>query len=284
MMLSTKILFSKPGISEAGVYLIKPDDIERAVNPKTLLSLLMSVIVLMLAVVLWQLCKRASVKYLSNLTREKRSIIHMVICVIKYLLIGGTILLILQMNGVNVSSAVAGLGITSAIVGLALQDILKDVIMGVNIITESFFELGDVVEYQGIEGVVIGFSVRTTKIKSIYDQSVMTICNRNISEIRKCSSMVDIDIPLSYNENIEKVHKIMQGISEKIAAIDGIDSSIYKGTERFEESAVIYKLRFFCVPENKPDMRRAAMKIVQEELENSGMKVPYKQLDVHIDR
>lgn len=120
------------------------------------------------------------------------------------------ILLILQVNGINVSSAVAGLGIASAIVGLALQDILKDVIMGVNMITENFFSVGDVVEYREMDGVVIKLSVRTTKIQSIYDHSVMTICNRNISEIRKCSSMVDIDIPLSYEEDVKKVHTVQE--------------------------------------------------------------------------
>ena len=95
--------------------------------------------------------------------------------------------------------------------------------------------------------------------------------------------MVDIDIPLSYDEDVRKVHKIMQEISQKIAAVEGIDSSIYKGTERFDDSAVIYKMRFFCQPEKKPDMRRAAIKIIQEGLEKSGMRIPYRQLDVHED-
>ena len=40
-----------------------------------------------------------------------------------------TAIAVLQMNGINVSSLIAGLGIASAIAGLALQDMLKDLIM-----------------------------------------------------------------------------------------------------------------------------------------------------------
>lgn len=257
--------------------------IEEIIAPKTLVSLLLSIVVILFVIIVWRLCKKAYAKYVADMDREKWTVVRVLIGIFKYVVICATVLVVLQLNGINVSSAIAGLGIASAIVGLALQDVLKDVIMGINIITESFFSVGDVVEYRGIEGVITGFSVRTTKIKSIYDQSVMTVCNRNISEIRKCSPMVDIDIPLSYDEDVRKVHKIMQEISQKIAAVEGIDSSIYKGTERFDDSAVIYKMRFFCQPEKKPDMRRAAIKIIQEGLEKSGMRIPYRQLDVHED-
>ena len=52
------------------------------------------------------------------------------------------LILVLQIHGVNVSSLVAGLGIIGAIVGLALQDMLKDVIMGMNILTGGVFRRG----------------------------------------------------------------------------------------------------------------------------------------------
>ena len=52
------------------------------------------------------------------------------------------LILVLQIHGVNVSSLVAGLGIIGAIVGLALQDMLKDVIMGMNILTGEYFRRG----------------------------------------------------------------------------------------------------------------------------------------------
>lgn len=251
------------------------------ISLQSVISILISIAVILLALFLWNFGKKAFMKYAVNMGREKQTAVRVASGVVKYIVMGATTLIVLEINGINVSSVIAGLGIASAIVGLALQDILKDVIMGVNIITENFYSVGDVVEYKGTEGIVTNFSVRTTKIKSITDGSVTTICNRNISEIRKCSSMVDIDIPLSYNEDVRRVHEIMRRISSKISEVDGIDGSVYKGTERFDESGVIYKMRFFCLPENKPDMRRAAIKIIQDELDKEEIRIPYRQLDVH---
>ena len=51
-------------------------------------------------------------------------------------------LFVLQLLGFNVSSVIAGVGIVSAIVGLSLQDALKDIIMGFNIIIDSYFSVG----------------------------------------------------------------------------------------------------------------------------------------------
>lgn len=254
--------------------------IDKIANLQTLMHVMVSIVIILAALAIGFICKKACKKYLSGLDKDKHTVARVLVDIVKYIVIISLILLILQVNGINVSSAVAGLGIASAIVGLALQDILKDVIMGVNMITENFFSVGDVVEYREMEGVVIKLSVRTTKIQSIYDHSVMTICNRNISEIRKCSSMVDIDIPLSYEEDVRKVHTVMGRISEKISALEGIERSVYKGTEKFDEYAVIYKMRFFCPPEKKPDMRRSVMKVIQEELAAEGIRIPYRKIVV----
>lgn len=254
--------------------------IEKVVNSQTMLNLFVSIVILLIALIIWYICKKACKRYLSGLDADKHTVIRILMDIARYIVIIGVVLLILQINGVNVSSAVAGLGIASAIVGLALQDILKDVIMGLNMITENFFSVGDVVEYKEMEGVVIKLSLRTTKLQSIMDNSVMTICNRNISEIRKCSSMVDIDIPLSYEEDVRKVHTVMGQISEKISALDGIERSEYKGTEKFDEFAIIYKMRFFCPPDKKPNIRRSAMKVIQEELNEAGIRIPYRKMDI----
>jgi hypothetical protein len=46
----------------------------------------------------------------------------------KYIFLFLGVLIILQINGVNVTSLMAGVGIISIVVGLALQDALKDII------------------------------------------------------------------------------------------------------------------------------------------------------------
>ena len=108
------------------------------------------------------------------------------------------VLVILQVNGINVTSIVASMGLASAIVGLALQDYLKDLIMGFHILTDHFFAVGDVVRYKGTEGIVISFNTKTTKIQSLDDFSVLSVSNRNIDEIAVLGDFMKINIPISY--------------------------------------------------------------------------------------
>lgn len=248
-------------------------------------KILISAAIIVGAVILWLAIYKGHKRYVATgkAKGERTTIVRVVLGSIRFMIVAGTILMVLQINGVNVSSAVAGLGLLSAIVGLALQDMFKDIIMGIHIISDHFFSVGDVVKYGNIEGVVIGFTIKTTTLRNIYDQTITTVCNRNILEITRMpeSAQVDIDLPLSYEESPIRIHTVLKNLCEQIGQIDGIDSCVYKGTQEFADSAVIYKIRFFCLPENKPERTRDALRMIQNGLEEKNIKIPYRQLDVH---
>ena len=74
----------------------------------------------------------------------------------------------------------AGVGIVSVIIGLAIQDALKDIIRGFSILSEEYFSVGDVVTYGDITGKVLVLGLKTTKIKDISTENIISIANRNI--------------------------------------------------------------------------------------------------------
>lgn len=194
------------------------------------------------------------------------------------------VLWVFSIFGVNITSAVAGLGIVSAVVGLALQDYLKDVIMGMHIMSDRFYSVGDGVIYNGEEGVVSEFSMKTTKIKLLKDGEIISVCNRNIEEIIKLSNELIIDIPLPYNENQGKLYGILGSICEKIKTEENITDCCLKGTQSFESSAVMYRLSVICIPEQRDAIRRKVIGTIQSELERSDVHIPFNQLDIHLDK
>ncbi len=252
-------------------------------SPKAIISLC----IIGAAFLLWFAVRKGHKRYVASgkAKGEKATLVRVMFGIIRFAILTLTLITVLQINGINVNSLVTGLGILSAMVGFALQDVLKDTIMGIHIISDHFYSIGDVVKYENIEGVIIGFTMKTTTIRSIYDGTITTVCNRNISEITKMpkSTMVDIDLPLSYDEDTRKVHALLGEVCEKIGKLEGIDKSIYKGTQEFSQSAVIYKLRFFCPPEFKPDRTRDAMRVIQDSLNEANIRIPYNQIDVHTD-
>ena len=84
-------------------------------------------------------------------------------------------LVVMQLLGVNVSSMLAGVGIASIIIGFALQDALKDVIRGIEIVADEYYNIGDVIKYNDNIGQVLSIGLRTTKLQDINTMNTVSI-------------------------------------------------------------------------------------------------------------
>lgn len=250
-----------------------------------LTEIIASVFVAVIAFIVWAFAKKVRDKFEQrNEGRQTVPAVHFIFGLIRIVILAFAVIVILQIFGINVTSVVAGLGIASAIVGLALQDLLKDVIMGIHIISDGFFTIGDGIEYQGMQGVVKEFSLKSTKIEVLEDHSVITVCNRNIDQIKKYSQIVDIDIPLSYGEDTKKVFTTLDGISKMLEKADSVEKCCFEGIQRFDESAVVYRIDLYCNPKDRVVLRRKALKTIFDGLQNEGIVIPFNQLDVHLDK
>ena len=74
------------------------------------------------------------------------------------------VLIILQLLGINVSSMLAGVGIASVVIGFALQDAMKDVFRGLEIVADNYYDIGDFIKYGDNVGQALSINLRTTKI------------------------------------------------------------------------------------------------------------------------
>lgn len=113
----------------------------------------------------------------------------------------------------DLGGLVTGLGIVGAVVALAAQDVVKQLIAGVAIVSDKPFEMGDWIEANGVEGKVEEISWRSTKIRNMEDL-VITIDNNvllasnvvNWGKIRKRVFKTYIRLPLeTKEEDVEKV-------------------------------------------------------------------------------
>lgn len=194
-------------------------------------------------------------------------------------------LIILNIYGVDTTSVIASLGVASAVLGLAFQDTLKDIIAGVNIILDNYFMVGDYIKYNDFLGEVVSFGFKTTKIKN-WNNEILTISNRNISEIINLSkekNAVLIDIPIAYEEDVDNVEKIINKILIKINKdVDVEDNSaVYLGVSGLKDSSVNYLIKFISKHDRQWQTNRNALKIIKNELDKNGIKIPYQQIEVH---
>ncbi|MBQ0005272.1 MAG: mechanosensitive ion channel family protein [Clostridiales bacterium] len=194
------------------------------------------------------------------------------------------ILAILDVNDINVTSIVAGVGVAGAVFGLAMQDVIKDVLMGIHIVNDHSFQVGDVIRINDDTGIVTMFTLQTTQYTSLNTGDKVTICNRDITKVALASTMLDINMPLSYSENPDRVREVFKPCAERIAKIPGIKSAEYLGISDYESSAVIYKIRLHANPKDHWAMKRAALAEIQRTVIREGIEIPFNQLDVNVKK
>ena len=247
-----------------------------------------SIVIILITVVFWLIYRSIKKSYLKKKniderTRAASSVRSVIYDTIKVSIFFLLVLTILQINGVNVTSLIAGVGVASAVIGLALQDFLKDIIMGVHIMMDDFYQIGDVVKYEDEEGTIEAFNLRTTKIRSIGSGDLITICNRNVSKVSKSSPDVYIHLPLPYDLKIGDANALLEKVVESIKECEGIADSTFLGTNNFDDSSVDHLIKVVC---EKPDMklgcRRRALAAIRQTLEAEHVDIPYQHVDVHM--
>ena len=246
--------------------------------------LIISVIILAVSITAWlglrKLCRRWANG--ENARGSKKSFAPVLWTVIRAVLVLITGMVILEVNGVNVTAALTGLGIASATIALAVQDILKDVIMGIHILSDRFFTVGDVVLLNGRLGVVEDFSLKTTKIRDLDDPGLRCICNRNIEDITVPADMIILKPGLPYGLDPNLTDEVLGRAASRIAKLEDVTDAHYVGIGAFEESAVSHRIFIYCPKEELYRITRAANRIVLECLNEAGIGIPFPQVDVHV--
>lgn len=246
-------------------------------------SLAIIIVVVIIYIFSKKIIKKIITKNENNpkLDKKKKTYLKLFNNILKYILLVIAFIVILQVNGINVTSIMASLGVISVIVGFALQDALKDIIMGMNIVIDDYFSVGDILKIGDVEGKVVEFGLKSTRMKDINNGNIFVVSNRNISEALTISDELYIDIPLPYEEKITKMEEIIGIIIKQISELKNVIKVEYKGISEFADSAICYKIKICCNPEVKLQTKRDANRIIKLELDKNNISIPYKQIDIH---
>ena len=250
-------------------------------------QILNSVIIIIVSLVLYKsivyILRKGEQKNTFKLSTSKKrnTYIKLIKSIIRYLFISVTILILLQVNGIDVSSVLAGVGILGVVFGLAIQDWLKDIIRGSSILSDNYFAVGDIVKYREYEGKVLEIGLKTTKIQQLKNNNIISIANRNIEEIELVSNFIYIDIPMPYELSVERAEKIVTQIIKLVEQVDDVKGCQYLGVNDIGDSSIKYQLKIECNTLHKLQVRRDTLRCILVELDKNKIPVPYTQIDVH---
>lgn len=100
------------------------------------------------------------------------------------------VLMALDLFGIDIGPAVAGLGVVGIAVGLGAQTLVKDWLAGIFVVLENQYSAGDAVRIAGVEGVVEDFSLRRTVLRE-RDGTVHSVPNGQITVASNLTRVVN---------------------------------------------------------------------------------------------
>lgn len=198
------------------------------------------------------------------------------------------IITIAMILGVPVTSFITILASCGVAVGLALQGSLSNLAGGIMILLFKPFKVGDFIEATGEIGTVNEISVMYTEILTL-DNRRVTIPNGSLtnSVIENYSSeatrRVDLTFNTSYANDVEKVKEVIMGVVESHPAALKTPAPFVR-LSGHKESALEYTVRIWCNSADYWDVYFDTMENVKKAFDENGIKIPFNQLDVHIDK
>ena len=113
---------------------------EKLKNPAVWGAILIAVAILIVVMlIIRHFGKQAKDKFSSG---QQATVVQVLMNLIRLFVIIVFVIALMNILGINVSAVSAFLAIIAVVIGLAIQDFLKDIIMGIHILAEKFFDVG----------------------------------------------------------------------------------------------------------------------------------------------
>jgi len=162
---------------------------------------------------------------------------------------------VLDIWGIRVGSMLAGLGLFGVAVALGAQDLFKNIIAGVFIITEQRFQKGDWIRGSGgaVEGTVEKIGLRTTRVRQfdnapVYVPNTQLADNAVINFTQMTFRRISWTIGLEYRSSVDQLREIRDGIEAYILKSDDFvrppESPVLVRVDSLGDSAI--NLMVYC--------------------------------------
>lgn len=188
--------------------------------------------------------------------------------------------------GIDPKLLIATFSVIGLALSLAVQESLSNVAGGINILASKVFVVGDYVEIGDDGGVVHDIGMMHTSLTTMDNRRIMVpnskvMSARVINYSTEPKRRVDFKFTASYDAPIEQVKAVVEALiadhpkalCDPVPMVRVID---------YEDSAVKYVLRVWCMNEDYWDLYHDLLEKIKPTFHANGISIPYPQMDLHI--
>lgn len=196
------------------------------------------------------------------------------------------IILVISRLGVDVTTFAAVIAAAGLAVGLALQGSLANFAGGVLLMIFKPYRIGDLIEAQGVLGVVKEIEIFTTKLTTPENKLAIipngAMANGNIVNYTAEGKIrVDTVIGVGYGEDIKKTKEVLLDVLTSNSQVLQ-DPAPSVNVMELADSSINFAVRPFCKPEDYWDVYFATYENCKLALDKAGIEIPYPhQVEIH---
>jgi moderate conductance mechanosensitive channel len=211
--------------------------------------------------------------------RREATLIKLLENVVTYVINFITLIMILEICGLDVKALLAGAGILGLAVGFGAQSLVKDIITGFFVIFEDHFSVGDYIKINTFEGEVLEIGLRTTKIKSNMGE-LHLIPNGSITQVTNYSilnskAVVDVTIPNNGSLDLAEKTLIQHFKNLKDKYDDLVRLPELLGIEKISPDGIVLRVTAETKPMRHLEMSRNLKKEISAALDSCGIQSTY---------
>jgi small-conductance mechanosensitive channel len=206
----------------------------------------------------------------------------------QYIIITIGALISFQFVGIDLSGLAVIFGLLSVGIGFGLQNVTSNFISGLIILFERPITVGDRVSVNNIEGDVTEINIRSTKVRTVNNISIIVPNSEFVSkDVINYSHgdptyRLDIDVGVSYGSDLEMVLKSLQEVADENKHVLSQPKAEVHLIE-FGESSWNMQLRAWIGNvKDYPRIRNELNKAVVRKFREYGVEIPFPQRDLHL--
>lgn len=205
-----------------------------------------------------------------------------------YIIVGIGVIVSFQFVGIDLSSLAVIFGLLSVGIGFGLQNVTSNFISGLIVLFERPIAIGDRVKVAGVEGDVIEINIRSTKIRTLNNISIIVPNQEFVgSQVINFSHgdptyRLDLEVGVSYASDLDLVLKALQEVGEEHPEVMKTPP-VQVHLKNFGDSSWDMQLRVW-IPDVKryPLIRNELNQSVVRKFAEYGIEIPFPQRDLHV--
>lgn len=199
-----------------------------------------------------------------------------------------SIMLILQLFGIELGPLLAAAGVAGIAIGFGAQHLVQDIFNGFFIMLDDEIREGDVVSAGGASGMVEQINLRQTVLRGL-DGNVYFIPNGKIdvvTNMTKNYSYCLLKIGVAYREDVDEVFEVIEKVYEDLKDTSPFDEMILEpieilGLDEFGDSAMIIQARIKVKPIKQWKVKREYNRLLKRAFDERNIEIPFPHLTVY---